>query len=83
MSAHASRQAPTPKPDLIVLTISELEARTLKQLFQYIGGDPNVSARRHIDSMNNALIMAQVRSADHPLIGNPDFFFDDEERSTL
>lgn len=81
--ATASRQQPDPRPDVIVLTISLQEARTLKQLFQYIGGDPNKSARLHTDSMNRALIMAQVISADHPLIGKPDFFFDDVERSTL
>ncbi len=81
--ATGIRISPTAIPDKIELTMSLLEAQTLKQLFQYVGGDPNTSARKHTDALNTALIAAKVRSAEHPLVGSPDFFFDDEERSTL
>jgi len=81
--AHAIRRTPTPVPDSIELHLTMPEARTLKQLFLVIGGDPEISPRKHTDDINSALISAGVLSAHHVMIGKPDVFYDDVERSTL
>lgn len=82
MSSGRRITPPPAVPDTIVLTLNELEARTLKQICMSTGGDPSGSARKHMDAINSALIEAKVRSADHPTCSF-DIFFDDEEASTL
>lgn len=82
--AIAQRVTYTPRPDTIMLTLSLLEARALKQVCDSIGGNPNRSARTYFDSINDALITAQVKSADHKMIQSEAvLFFLDQERSTL
>lgn len=82
--AYGTRIIPTPEPITINLIISELEARTLKQMCFATGGSPQASARKHVDAIAEALTQASVRSADHPMIrGQDTIFFLDEEVSTL
>ena len=46
--------------DVVVLTLTKEEAKTLGTLTHFIGGCPRRSRRKHMDSINNALVSAGV-----------------------
>jgi len=73
----AKRLSPLPTPDTIVIHMSVVEARTLKQICQHVGGDPNASPRKHTDALNRALSDAGVYNAQHTIMGRCEIFFDD------
>ena len=82
--AFAVRISPKPVSDTIQLTLTIQEARTLKQMFGYIGGDPGASPRKHTDDISSALSAAGIYSANHHFLGDErGFFYADAERSTL
>ncbi len=82
IKAFAKLHAPVPIPTRVMLNMSLLEARTLKQLCMATAGDPCVSARKHTDAIREAFTDAGVTTATHSTL-SLDIFFDDEERSTL
>lgn len=73
---------PTP-PSMVTLTMTLLEAQTLKQITMNTGGDPDYSARKHTDAINEALYKAGVRSAKHPTKDTLSITFADEGAGAL
>ena len=61
----------------VTLSLSVEEARTLRTIFNLVGGDPDKSRRKHCDDMEEALRQARI----HPGSGIPrqyHLFFEDD-----
>jgi len=49
-------------PDGVTLTLTDEEARTLREIFYKVGGSPFRSRRGHVDAINSALSEAGVEN---------------------
>lgn len=61
----------------IVLELSGKEAEAMRAVFQYVGGDPSLSRRAHIDKVEGALKIAGVPSDASDLRGGRSIYFED------
>ena len=57
---HATITTPKPIERIVTIEMSETEARTLRILSHHVGGDANLSRRKHIDALENALSQAGI-----------------------